>query len=68
LAKFYGPFYEGNDGIWHWHRECPEFPSIDNPKMMVSTSFPTKIQLCISCSKIDEAGSNKNAGMKKFEG
>jgi hypothetical protein len=59
MSKFYGPFYMGENEIWHWHSSCPEFPKHPNPKMMVSSSYPEKIELCGYCSKLDGEVTNK---------
>jgi hypothetical protein len=57
MNKFYGPFYEGENEIWHWRKDCPDFPSHPNPKMMVSSSFPDKIELCSTCQQLDKRDS-----------
>jgi len=54
MTKLYGPFYEGKNQTWHWHTECPEFPQHPNPKMMVSSSFPDKLELCEICLQLDK--------------
>lgn len=54
MNKIYGPFYLGNEGIWHWNKECPQFPDINKAKSMVSSTFPDEIELCSHCLKLDK--------------
>lgn len=53
MKNFFGPFLQGEDGYWHWRRECKNFP--DNPyaKIIASINFPDEIELCQSCNSID---------------
>ncbi|HEX2788140.1 MAG TPA: hypothetical protein VHP32_09560 [Ignavibacteria bacterium] len=57
--KYYGPFYKGvnigTDGgeIWHWHKDCPDFPNVKNPETMISSSIPNKETLCKKCLQLD---------------
>ncbi len=60
MKSFYGPFFQGEEGMWHWRKECPGFPAHANPKMMVSSSYPEKVELCDQCSKIDETDAVSN--------
>jgi hypothetical protein len=57
--KYYGPFYKGthrgNNGseVWHWHKECPDFPAAINPETMISSSIPNNDLLCKKCIELD---------------
>lgn len=54
MKKIYGPFYLGENNIWHWHTECPSFPDPKNSKTMVSSNFPDEIELCTKCQQLDK--------------
>lgn len=53
--KYYGPFYKNEDGqeIWHWHKQCPDFPDTPNPETMISSSVPKQEILCQNCLELD---------------
>lgn len=61
MNKIYGPFYLGENGVWHWHKDCPDYPKNPNPKVMVSSIYPDTIELCSICSKLDKGIKEKNS-------
>ena len=54
MKNFFGPFYEGADGLWHWNKNCPVFPTGSEPRIMVSTQYPKNITLCPQCHEADK--------------
>lgn len=46
------PFVQGKDSIWHWKKECENYPTEKNAKVLVTIHFPTDIELCEKCSEI----------------
>lgn len=46
------PFVQGKDSIWHWKKECGNYPTEKNAKVLVTIHFPTDIELCEKCSEI----------------
>jgi len=53
MKKVYGPFY-CSVHLWHWHKECKDFPIISHPRVMVKTVLPKTSELCKNCIEIDE--------------
>ncbi len=55
--KFYGPYLRENNksvnNLWHWHKECPDFPVNLKSESMVSTSTPSPEELCKKCLIIE---------------
>ncbi|MBS1493819.1 MAG: hypothetical protein JST55_09920 [Bacteroidetes bacterium] len=53
MQKMYGPFYCSKN-VWHWHKDCPDFPQGESPEAMVSTVFPETYELCPKCMAMNE--------------
>jgi len=61
LKKFYGPFVEDKNGVWHWNKSCSRFPEDKNARTMISTGYPDSIKLCDECHKADESEFRTNS-------
>jgi hypothetical protein len=53
MNNFFGPYCkDDNNPIWHWKKDCPDFPQVENPEWMISNKAPAKKYLCKKCMEI----------------
>ena len=54
-------FTQGKDSLWHWEKECADFPQEKNARVLVAINFPNDIELCPKCNEIylNDAASNR---------
>ncbi len=49
------PFVQSKDSLWHWKKECAEYPTDKNAKVLVTIHFPNEIELCPKCNELYQA-------------
>ncbi len=52
MRNHLSPFTQSKDSLWHWKKECEDFPTEKNARVLVSINFPKDVELCPKCNEI----------------
>ena len=52
MKNHLSPFVQSKDSLWHWKKECTDFPTEKNAKVLVTIHFPKDVELCQKCNAI----------------
>lgn len=52
MKNHFNTFTQGKDSLWHWKKECSDFPNEKNARELVCINFPKDIELCPKCNEI----------------
>lgn len=53
MKNFHGPYFKSPDAdIWHWRKDCPDFPQIVNPEWMICNRPLEESSLCRKCAQL----------------